>query len=200
MIEEVTAVFDIINVQVYLFSVLLFFLGYAFAPTAYYKKVKWLTAYPFFIINLIEKHFNQDWPPLKIFTVILLLNSVSLFLNLVSAFGIVLPLIFSIYLGINLGVVMYHTLEGKHYYISLFNPVALIELPAAWMSFTMAIQFSASHYFDIEGISAISFNQYCYYFLITVIPLLIIAGIIETGLIIVAKKFEKSDQNNRSDD
>jgi len=200
MIEEVTAVFDIINVQVYLFSVLLFFLGYAFAPTAYYKKVKWLTAYPFFIINLIEKHFNQDWPPLKIFTVILLLNSVSLFLNLVSAFGIILPVIFSIYLGINLGVVMYHTLEGKHYYISLFNPVALIELPAAWMSFTMAIQFSASHYFDIEGISAISFNQYCYYFLITVIPLLIIAGIIETGLIIVAKKFEKSDQNNRSDD
>ena len=60
-------------------------------------------------------------------------------------------LIFSIYLGINLGVVMYHTLKGKHFYLSLFNPVALIELPAAWLSFAMAIQFSATHYFNIEG-------------------------------------------------
>jgi len=200
MIDEFTAVFDIINIQVYLFSVLLFFIGYAFAPTAYYKKFKWLTAYPFFIINLIEKHFNQDWPPLKIFIVILLLNSVSLFLNLVSAFGIVLPVIFSIYLGINLGVVMYHTLEGKHYYLSLFNPVALIELPAAWLSFTMAIQFSARNYFNISEIPDINFSQYISYFLLTVIPLLIVAGIIETGLIIVAKKFEKNGKNKESDD
>ena len=80
MIEEFSEVLNIINLQVFLFSVLLFFIGYAFAPTAYYKKIKWLTAYPFFIINLIEKHFNQDWPPLKIFTVILSLNSISLFI------------------------------------------------------------------------------------------------------------------------
>jgi len=199
MIEEFLQVFNIINLQVYLFSVLLFFSGYAFAPTAYYKKIKWLTAYPFFIINLIEKHFNKDWPPLKVFIVILLLNSVSLFLNLISAFGVVLPVIFSIYLGINLGVVMYHTLEGKHYFLSLFNPVALIELPAAWLSFAMAIQFSAKNYFSISGIPEVSFDQYITYFLITVIPLLIVAGIIETGLIIVAKKFEKYEQNKDND-
>ncbi len=191
MTDHFTEVFDTINLQVYLFSILLFFIGYALAPTAYYKKIKWLTAYPFFIINLIEKHFNQDWHPLKIFTVILLLNSLSLFLNLVSAYGVILPAIFSIYLGINLGIVMYHTLEGKHYYLSLFNPVALIELPAAWLSFAMAIQFSATHYFKIDGITAVSFNQYIYYFVITVLPLLIVAGIIETGLIVVAKKFEQ---------
>ena len=199
MIEEFTAVFTVINLQVYLFSVLLFFIGYALAPTAYYKKIKWLTAYPFFIINLIEKHFNQDWDPLKVFIVILLLNSVSLFLNLVSAFGVILPVIFSIYLGVNLGVVMFHTLEGRHYYLSLFNPVALIELPAAWLSFTMAIQFSARNYFNISGVPEVSFNQYLTYFLITVIPLLIIAGIIETGLIVVAKKFEKNEQNKDND-
>ena len=199
MIEEFSEVFKVINLQVYLFSVLLFFSGYAFAPTAYYKKIKWLTAYPFFIINLIEKHFNQDWPPFKIFIVILLLNSVSLFMNLVSAFGVVLPILFSIYLGINLGIVMYHTLEGKHYYLSLFNPVALIELPAAWLSFAMAIQFSARNYFNITGIADVSFYQYVSYFLITVIPLLIVAGIIETGLIVVAKKFENKEQNKKED-
>jgi len=199
MIEEFSEVFKVINLQVYLFSVLLFLSGYAFAPTAYYKKIKWLTAYPFFIINLIEKHFNQDWPPFKIFIVILLLNSISLFTNLVSAFGVVLPILFSIYLGINLGIVMYHTLEGKHYYLSLFNPVALIELPAAWLSFTMAIQFSAINYFNISGIADVSFYQYVSYFLITVIPLLVVAGIIETGLIVIAKKFENKEQNKKED-
>ena len=197
MIEEFSEIFNVINLQVYLFSVLLFFIGYAFAPTAHYKKIKWLTAYPFFIINLIEKHFSQDWPPIKIFVVILLLNSISLFVNLVSAFGVVLPLVFSIYLGINLGVVMYHTLEGKHYYLSLINPVALIELPAAWLSFAMAIQYSARNYFNISQIPDINFEQYISYFLITVIPLLIIAAIIETGLIIIAKKIEKNEQNKK---
>jgi len=199
MIDNFFEIFRIINLQIYLFSILLFFLGYVFAPTAYYKKIKWLTVYPFFIVNLIEKHFNQDWHPLKIFTVILLLNFLSLFLNLVSAYGVILPVIFSIYLGINLGIVMYHTLEGKHYYLSLFNPVALIELPAAWLSFAMAIQFSATHYFKIDGIATVSFDQYIYYFFITVLPLLIIAGIIETGLIVVTKKIEKNEKNKNDD-
>jgi len=195
MLDSFIEVFSIINVQVYLFSILLFFIGYAIAPTAYFKKINWLTSYPFFIINLIDKHFNQDWHPFKIFIVILLLNSLSLFINLLSAYGIILPVIFSIYLGVNLGIVMYHSLDGKHYYLSLLNPVALIELPAAWLSFAMAIQFSATHYFNIAGIASVTFSQYSYYFLITVLPLLIVAGIIETTLIVVAKKIEKNEQN-----
>jgi len=196
MIDDFFEVFRIINLQIYIFSILLFFIGYAFAPTAYFKKIKWLTVYPFFIINLIDKHFNKDWHPIKIFIVIVLLNSLSLFFNLISAYGIILPVIFSIYLGINLGIVMYHSLNGKHYYLSLLNPVALIELPAAWLSFSMAIQFSATNYFNITGITQVTFNQYINYFLITVLPLLIIAGIIETALIVVAKKMEEKDQSN----
>ena len=69
MIDDFFEVFGIINLQIYLFSILLFFIGYAFAPTAYFKKIKWLTAYSFFIINLIDKHFNKDWHPIKIFIV-----------------------------------------------------------------------------------------------------------------------------------
>ena len=125
-----------------------------------------------------------------------MLNSLSLFFNLISAYGIILPIIFSIYLGINLGVVMYHSLNGKHYYLGLLNPVALIELPAAWLSFSMAIQFSATNYFKMTGFTQVTFNQYIYYFLVTVLPLLIIAGIIETALIIVAKKMEDKDQSS----
>lgn len=196
MIHAFFEVFDIINGQVYLLSILLFFIGYALAPTAYFKEIKWLTAYPFFIIKLIDKHFKMDWHPLKTFSVIVILNSLSLFINLISAYGIILPVIFSVYLGINLGIVMYHSLKAQHYYLSLLNPVAMIELPVVWLSFSMAIQFSATTYFNISELTQITFVQYINYFLITVIPLLIIAAIIETALIVVARKIEDKNQNN----
>jgi uncharacterized membrane protein SpoIIM required for sporulation len=197
MIEFYKEIFKLINTQIFLFSILLFFIGYAIAPAAYYKKIKWLTAYPFFIISLIDKHFNKDWHPAKTFFVIVGLNTISLFINLVSAYGVVLPLIFSIYLGINLGIVMYHSLEGKHYFLSLMNPVAMIELPAAWLSFTMAIQFSASHYFNISGIEKVEFNQYVLFFITLVIPLLLLAGIIETALISIAKKMDQNQNGGK---
>jgi len=193
MINDFLEVFSIINTQVLLFSILLFLIGYALAPTVYFKKIGWLNAYPFFIINLIDKHFNKDWHPLKIFFVILCLNTLSLLINLVSAYGIVLPLIFSVYLGLNLGIVMYHTLEGKYYYLSLLNPVAVLELPATWISFTLAIQFSAVKYFNIIGIPTIPFNQYFSYFCNTIIPILFVAGLVETALIVIARKYDKNE-------
>ena len=113
---------------------ILFFIGYSFAPTAYFKKIKWLLWYPFLIISLIDKYFKKDMAAPIIFLVLLFLNSLSLFVNLLSAYGVILPFIFCIYLGLNIGIVMYHSLDGKYYYLSLFNPVALFELPAAWLS------------------------------------------------------------------
>jgi len=191
MLDDFLAVFGIINSRILLISVLLFFIGYALAPTAYYKKYKWLLAYPFFIIHLMEKHFKRDWPAPLIFLVILTLNSLSLYFNLLSGWIVFLPYFVIIYLGLNVGVIIYHTLEGKFFYLSLFNPVALIELPAAWISITMAIQFSLGRYIDTLPI--ISFMQYTVYFLQTIIPILVLAGIIETALIVYSRRYEKED-------
>jgi len=91
-------------------------------------------------------------------------------------------------MGFNIGVVMYHSLEGKFYYIGLLNPVAILELPAAWLSITMAMQFSLQHYLNISFLPTISFLQYVDYFLYTIIPLLLLAGIIETILIVKSEK------------
>ena len=150
----------ILNIQIFILSILLFFIGYAFAPTAYYKKIKWLTAYPFFIIHLMDRYFKKDWHPIKIFSVIFFINSVSLFTNLLSGWVIFLPYLLIIYLGLNIGVIMYHTLEGRYYYASLFNPVSLLELPAAWISISMAIQFSLARDFDFTFIERSSFDSY----------------------------------------
>lgn len=188
MVQSFLAVFSVINTQILIISILLFFVGYAIAPTAYYKRIKWLTAYPFFIIKLMDAFFKKKHHPLKIFFILFTLNTLSLFLNLISAWGILLPFIFVLYMGLNIGVVMYHSLEGKFYYIGLLNPVAILELPAAWLSITMAMQFSLQHYLNISFLPTISFLQYVDYFIYTIIPLLLLAGIIETILIVKSEK------------
>ncbi len=190
VIDKFLAVFHILNFQVVLLAALLFFIGYVLAPTAHYKKIKWLTAYPFFIIHIMDKYFKKEWPALVIFIVILSLNGFSLFLNLLSGWVIILPFLLIIYTGLNIGVVMYHTLEGRFYYASLLNPVAMLELPAAWISIAMAIQFSLNRISGLEFFADISFNQYIVYFFYTIIPLLILSAIIETILIMVARKHE----------
>jgi len=192
MIQSFLELFSIINTQIFIISILLFFIGYAIAPTAYYKKIKWLTVYPFFIIKLMDDFFKNKHHPLKIFIIIFFLNTVSLFFNLISAWGVLLPFLFIVYMGINIGVVMYHSLEGKFYYVGLLNPVAIIELPAAWLSITMAIQFSLQNFLKLSFLPKIGFMQYVDYFLATIIPLLFFAGIIETILIVKGGKNDKT--------
>ena len=170
-------------------------MGYAFAPTAYYKKIKWLTAYPFYIIKLMDQFFKKQHHPLKIFIILFSLNVTSLLLNILSAWGIILPYIFVLYMGLNIGIVMYHSLEGRFYYLGLLNPVAILELPAAWLSIAMAVQFSMTRFFQVTYLPAIEFSHYLKYFLYTVIPLLLIAGILETILIVVAVKKSSNTEN-----
>lgn len=194
MIQSFLEVFKVINTQIFIISILLFFIGYAIAPTAYFKKIKWLTAYPFFIIKLMDTFLQKKHHALKMFFIIFILNSISLFLNLISAWGVFLPFLFILYMGINIGVVMYHTLEGKFYYLGLINPVALLELPAAWLSITMAIQFSLKSFLYASFLPTIGFTQYVTYFLNTIIPLLLLAAIIETIMIV------KGDKGNNTSD
>ena len=188
MIRSFLEVFEVINPQIFIISILLFFIGYAIAPTAYYKKIKWLTIYPFYIIKLMDAFFQKKHHPLKIFIILFSLNTFSLFINLLSGLGLFLPFLVIIYMGINIGVVMYHSLEGKFYYAGLINPVALLELPAAWLSITMAMQFSMKHYLNVTYLPEIQLSQYIIYFLKTIVPLLFMAGIIETILIAKGEK------------
>jgi hypothetical protein len=195
MIKSFLEVFQVINTQIFIVSVLLFFIGYAIAPTAYYKKIKWLTAYPFYIIKLMNQFFKKQHHPLKVFIILFSLNVTSLLLNLLSAWGIILPFIFILYMGLNIGIVMYHTLEGRFYYLGLLNPVAILELPAAWLSITMAVQFSMIHFFHVTYLPVVEFFLYLKYFLFTVVPLLLIAGILETILIVIAVKKSNNTEN-----
>jgi uncharacterized membrane protein SpoIIM required for sporulation len=175
-------------------SALLFFLGYALAPTAYYKNIRWLVSYPMWIVKKLDVLSKKAWNPVFLFIFLFSMNSFSLLVDLLSAVIPLLPFLFAIWTGINIGVVTYHTLEGNFYYTALINPVAFFELPAAFLTFSMAIQYNLSN-LGITSLSGINwrdvaFERYVFLFIIAVLPILLMAGIIETYLIHMSKKME----------
>lgn len=189
MFEFIFDRLNLINIQIFLSSILFFFIGYALAPTAYYKKVTWLTAYPLWIARKLEAWSKKKWNGYVLFLFLFALNSLSLTINFLSGWAPLLPAVFAVWTGLNVGLVTYHTLKGHFYFASLLNPVALFELPAAFISFTLAIQFNLSRLsLHVIDLPAVGFGVYMNLFLITVIPLLIISGIIEAAFIIWTQK------------
>ncbi|MEJ2053511.1 MAG: stage II sporulation protein M [Calditrichaceae bacterium] len=176
---------------------MVFFVGYTFAPTAYYKEVRWLTAYPLWLSDKLERLSKVKWNPLVLFFLLIVINSISLFVALLTGLIPILPILYALSMGFNIGVITYHTLKGRLYYAALINPVALFELPAAFISFTMAFQYNMKlmnlHILNIEYVS---FKGYMNIFLLLVIPLLAFASIIETVLIMISRKIRMNDEDN----
>ncbi len=198
MIDLLFTKLELINFQIFLFSIILFFIGYAFAPTVYFKKIKLLAAYPQWIIKKMDIIIKKDWKASSLFIFLLSVNSFSLFVNLLSGFIPGLPILFAVLTGINIGYITYHTLEGRFYYAALINPVALFELPAAFISFTLAMQYNLRlTNLQLFELPEIGFSGYLNLFIIAVIPLLLISGIIETFLIIISQKIR--DEENDED-
>lgn len=191
MFDTIFKYLSLINLQVFLFSILCFLIGYVLAPTVYYKKIGWLIRYPMWIAAKLEMWSKKRWNPYILFLFLIGLNSLSLMLNFVSGLVLFLPLIFAVWTGLNIGLVTYHTLKGEFYYVSLINPVAVFELPAAFIAFTAAFQLNI-HQLGIKYISLTpaGFSDYFNLVLITVFPLLVISGIIETGLILLSQRLE----------
>lgn len=199
MIEFFEETLGLIQGKIFLISVLIFFLGYALAPTACYKKINVLTVYPLWLAKKMEELSQKTWNPFVLFFFLLSMNSLSLFLSLLSGLVPILPFLFAVLTGLNLGVVTYHTFKGQYYYAALLNPVAFFELPAAFLTFTLAIQFNLMLLpQSVITIPMHSFQTYLNIFVLVVIPLLLIAGILETLLIIYAQKME-TDEDDEED-
>ncbi|MBN2426450.1 MAG: stage II sporulation protein M [Calditrichaceae bacterium] len=197
MIENILNILSIIHIKIFLISILFFIIGYAAAPTAYYKEIRFLTAYPLWVAKKMEAWAKKKWHPALLFLFLFSMNSISLLLNFFSGYVPGLPVIFAIWTGLNIGLITYHTLKGQYYFVSLANPVALFELPAAFISFTAAIQFNISYFFpDLFSLPQVSFSGYMTLYYFITLPLLVISGIIETILIIFSQKFEDFDDNN----
>ena len=124
---------------------------------------------------------------LKLFLLILILNSTSLFFNLISGLGVVLPIIFGVLIGMNVGIIAYKE-GGIKAMISMFvTPNALFELPAAWLSISAGIRLGWEMIARDANISLI-FSQCLLIYLHFILPLLFIAALLESAFIYIALK------------
>ena len=197
MIEYFESYIAVLNLQIFFVSILVFFIGYTVAPTAYFKQIKWLIAYPLWISKKLERLAKVNWNPIYLFLFLLVINSVSLFSALLSGLAPLLPVLYTISVGFNIGVITYHHLKGKLYYAALINPVALFELPAAFIVFTMAFQYNLKLLnLNLLNINPIPFRDYLDIFLFLVIPLLAFASVLETILIMISKKIKTDDEDD----
>jgi len=175
---------------VYIFiAALLFFAGIYFAPTIVEKKINWLLVYPRWVTKIIEKYFSPRWGFILLFIIILLLNNLSLFSGFISGFVIILPFLFAFLTGLNVAIVGYDLLGWQGIWHLLVNPVAWLEFPAAWISFGMGIKISVKIIYTHRFLEAYQLLKQLFpIYLKYVLVLLVLAALLESGLIIWAEK------------
>jgi hypothetical protein len=167
----------------FLLAAALFFLGVFFAPVVLEKEIKALLWYPLWIWRLIQRHVDPAAPFFRLWALIFSLNSLSLFCNLVSGLFIVLPLLFSFLLGAHIAIICLKEV-GKLRLVSLIlNPVSLFELPAAWISLSLAMSLGKELSLGGYGNALHLFGRELMGYLFLVLPLLAVAGFIEVWLI-----------------
>ena len=166
----------------------LFFSGVFFAPIVVKKEIKALLWYPLWIWRVIKRHIDPGAPFFKLWAIIFFLNSISLFCNLVSGLFIILPTLFSFFLGVHIAVICLKEMGNLRLFPLILNPVSLFELPAAWISLSLGMSLARELY--LKGYTNVIylFQRELMGYLFLVLPLLAIAGFIEVALIKALRK------------
>ncbi|MDW7680682.1 MAG: stage II sporulation protein M [bacterium] len=170
------------NLPLLLLSAVLFLLGMALAIPVCRNDIRMLLRYPLWIFGKLEKFLNKNFNPLTVLAVIFIFNSISLLIIILSGILVFLPFVLALFTGLNVGIIGYKKGGLKAMIALCCLPHAWVELPAAWISMSVGMQFAL----DIISQSSISVQMltaalYCY--LTIVLPLLLLAAIIETVLI-----------------
>lgn len=188
-------IFSQIDWFFFLISAIIFFSGILFTPFVIKRKINFLVKYPTRILAILEKYLNMKKGCFSLFTVIFSLNMISLAIDFLAGWSVILPFIFAFFTGLNIAIISYQIGGMPAIFTLLFNPVAFLELPAAWFALTAGMQLSKAIWIG-EEMKAI-LNQFYFgidvFFHLT-IPLLLIAALIEAGMIHVMRaKLERDD-------
>lgn len=183
-----------LTLQLVLAGMLFFFIGYALAPVAYAKEVRWLIVYPLWVADKLEAWADKKIKPYLLFLFIFFINTFSLSLDFLSGWLPGLPIIFAVWTGLNVGVITFKTLKGQFYYAALINPVALLELPAVFIAFGLAFGINAKIMSLNLSATQFEIQQYIDSFFGLVVPILLIAALVETVIIVFAQRVEKNKE------
>ncbi|MBN1348772.1 stage II sporulation protein M [candidate division KSB1 bacterium] len=166
------------------FSVLLFFAGLASAPLVIKKNIALLIKYPEWVYSVLKRYLEREKGFFSLFKLIFTLNALSLFLDFVSGWGVVFPFLLAYLTGLNIAIIAYKMGGSTGIITLILNPVAFFELPAAWFALTFGMQLSRVIWSG-DGLAAVAtqFKSGLDGFMYLTIPLLLLSGIIEAGMI-----------------
>jgi len=143
-----------------------------------------LTWYPLWVWKKVRDALSPEDPWLKLFVFLLVFNSVSLLVNVLSGFLVVGPPAFALLLGMNLGVISVEEAGAAGIPLMvLLNPVAWLELPAAFVSLAVGMQLATVIVEKGLVAGAYSFPELFNAYLFVVLPLLLSAALLESTLI-----------------
>lgn len=188
MFEHYAQVFSQLNGHLILLAGILFTLGILLADSVLDRNIGWLISYPVWVYKKIEKLMERLSNVLLTFLFIFFFNAVNLFLGFVSGFLVILPILLAIWTGLNVGIIarkmMIEQNQTGGLWLIFLNPVAVFELPAGWISFSigleMGIKFlSVMNYTVVESL----FLERLSLFIYLVIPLLLVAALLEAAMI-----------------
>ncbi len=188
----------LIDPDLFFISAVIFFLGmFASIPVERYR-IEILRAYPLWVWKRVRESLEPEDPWLRLFLFIFSFNSVSLLANLLSGFLVVLPLFMAFLLGMNLGVIaIEETGPTGILAMTFLNPVAWLELPAAWISLALALELSSTIYKDGIVQGAMFFGTAIRVYIFLIIPILLIAALLESTLIKFLSSFADDQRPNK---
>ncbi|RMF61405.1 MAG: stage II sporulation protein M [Calditrichaeota bacterium] len=183
--------FDSIRVSYLFISGILFFCGIYFAPYAVEKGWNWLLVYPRWMFRILEKYLQVNFRFLILFTLIFVLNNISLFLSFISGYTIILPLLAAFFTGFNIAVISFDMAGWRGIWHMFINPVAWLEFPAGLISFAMGFQLAEYQLrFGKLEFTNQMFQQLLPLYFKYVMTILLIAALLESALIVLAQKFD----------
>lgn len=176
-----------------------FFIGILVAPWVLKRKISYLIRYPLWVFRTLSKYLEQERGILPLFILIFSLNVLSLSIDVVSGWGVFLPFVFAFLTGLNIALISFKIGGHSGILALLFNPVALLELPAAWLALSGGMQIGLNILkFDYSDLTLGVFRQALDLFVFVVIPLLGISALLEATLITLIR--DESDKNDDVED
>jgi len=164
-------------------SAVLFFAGFVASYPVTTHNISALTWYPLRIWRSVREAVSPDDPWLRLFLFLLSFNATSLLVNFLSGFLVVLPPVFAFLLGLNVGVISVEEAGLTGLVAVLVNPVAWLELPAAWISLAVGTQLGLEVVSGGVSNAVSEFPELTEVYLYVVLPLLVVAALLEATLI-----------------
>lgn len=177
-------------------SAVLFFAGYVASYPVTKHEVSVLTWYPLRVWRHVREAVSPDDAWLKLFIFLLAFNATSLLVNFLSGFLVVLPPVFAFLLGMNIGVISVEEAGATGLVTLLINPVAWLELPAAWVSLAIGTQLGLEVVSDGVSGALSTFPGLAEVYVYVVLPLLVAAALLEATMI----RFLGGKERNRDEE